>query len=103
MGNLAALSLNLALLIGDITLMMGYTQGREYAEFIFLVDVLIVIAFALLGINMIATIVRRTPGRGRRSRPPPLLLPLAAAHEYRIVVVLWDTLHKMTGIWFDLF
>jgi cytochrome c oxidase cbb3-type subunit I len=59
MGNLAALVFNLAVLLGDITLMMGYTQAREYAEYIFPVDVLVVVAFLLLTVNMVMTVVRR--------------------------------------------
>ncbi|MDO8683400.1 MAG: cbb3-type cytochrome c oxidase subunit I [Armatimonadota bacterium] len=60
MAVLASIALNLAITIGDIGLMMGLTQGREYAEYIFPSDVLVVLAFALLGICFIMTIVRRT-------------------------------------------
>jgi len=59
MGVQAGVFFNAAVLIGDITLLAGYTQGREYAEYIFPVDVLIVIAFALLAFNGILTVSRR--------------------------------------------
>ena len=59
MGNLAALAFNLAVLFGAITLMAGQSQAREYAEYIYPVDVLIVLAFVLLTINAIMTIIKR--------------------------------------------
>lgn len=59
MGNLAALFFNAAVLIGDVALLAGRSQGREYAEYIWPVDVLITLAFALLAVNMTMTVVRR--------------------------------------------
>lgn len=59
MGNLAAFFFNASVLIGDISLLAGFSQGREYAEYIFPVDVMIVIAFILLSINIVMTIVIR--------------------------------------------
>ncbi|MBI2842325.1 MAG: cbb3-type cytochrome c oxidase subunit I [Armatimonadetes bacterium] len=59
MGNLAALFFNAGVLIGDVALLGGLSQGREYAEYIWPADVLIVIAFLLLSINFITTIIRR--------------------------------------------
>ena len=58
-GNLAAFVFNLAILSGDIALMAGKTQAREYAEYIYPVDVLIVLAFILLAINTVMTIIKR--------------------------------------------
>lgn len=59
MGNLAGLFFNAAVLLGDAALLAGRSQGREYAEYIYPVDVLIVIAFVLLCVNVVMTIVRR--------------------------------------------
>jgi len=50
---------NLALASGTVALLMGYTQGREYAELIWPVDVLVLIAFATLFINVTMTIINR--------------------------------------------
>lgn len=50
---------NLGVLIGDIALLAGYTQGREYAEYIYPVDVMIILAFILLIADFTMTIVRR--------------------------------------------
>lgn len=59
MANLAAFFFNAAVLIGNIGLLAGRTQGREYAEYIYPVDVLITLAFVLLFVDMVMTIVRR--------------------------------------------
>ena len=59
MGNLAAVFYNAAIIIGDSSLLAGMSQGREYAEWIFPVDVLVVIAFVLLAVNAIMTVLRR--------------------------------------------
>lgn len=85
MGNLAALFYNAAILIGTVSLLGGLTQGREYAEYIFPVDVLIVIAFILLSANFIMTIVRRTE---------PLLYVSA---WYFAGAVLWTTMMYPLG------
>lgn len=42
-----------------ITLAMGYTQGREYAEAIWTIDVLVAVVFSLIFINMIMTVRQR--------------------------------------------
>lgn len=59
MTNLAALSFNAAVLIGGAGILAGRTQGREYAEYVYSVDWLIVITFVLLGIVAVMTILRR--------------------------------------------
>lgn len=50
---------NLAMLLGTITLALGMTQAREYAEYIRPVDALIILAFVLLLYNLGMTIARR--------------------------------------------
>ena len=42
-----------------ITLAMGYTQGREYAEAIWPIDILVAVIFVLMFYNMIMTIKQR--------------------------------------------
>ncbi|MGD9318862.1 MAG: cbb3-type cytochrome c oxidase subunit I [Desulfobacteraceae bacterium] len=59
LGLAAAVVLNLAVVAGIVGLAAGYTQGREYAELIWPVDMLIVIAFALIVFNLIMTVKRR--------------------------------------------
>lgn len=89
MGNAAALLFNSAILLGDISLMAGHTQGREYAEYIFPVDILIVLSFVLLTVNMALTI---------RRREEPLLY---VSSWYFVGAMLWTTVMYPFGniIW----
>jgi cytochrome c oxidase cbb3-type subunit 1 len=50
---------NLALVAGGVTLALGYTQSREYAEWIWPVDLLVLLSFALTFYNLLQTLVRR--------------------------------------------
>jgi cytochrome c oxidase cbb3-type subunit I len=50
---------NLALAAGVVTLSLGYTQNREYAEFIWPIDIAVLAAFALMFYNLLETIKRR--------------------------------------------
>ena len=50
---------NLSILAGDITLSMGYSQGREYAEWIWPVDIGVLIALFLTIVNLVMTIRQR--------------------------------------------
>src|SRR3972149_3652100 len=51
---------NLMIAGAMITLPLGMTQGREYAEMIWPLDLLLVLNFVLLGINIWGTVLRRT-------------------------------------------
>jgi cytochrome c oxidase cbb3-type subunit 1 len=50
---------NLAIVAGTITLSLGYSQGREYAEWIWPVDVTVLLAFALVFYNLLQVAIRR--------------------------------------------
>ena len=50
---------NLAIAAGTVTLAIGYTQSREYAEWIWPVDIMILAAFAITFYNLLRTIVAR--------------------------------------------
>jgi cbb3-type cytochrome c oxidase subunit I len=50
---------NAAVLIGAVTISMGYTQAREYAELEWPIDVAVLLAFVLILYNMIMTVVFR--------------------------------------------
>lgn len=50
---------NAALILGSVTLLLGYSQGREYAEWIFPADVLVAIAFIFIFYNFLQTVRRR--------------------------------------------
>ncbi len=49
----------LIILIGAISLFMGYTTGKEYAELEWPIDILITLIWVVYGINMFGTILKR--------------------------------------------
>jgi cytochrome c oxidase cbb3-type subunit 1 len=59
-GRTSLLIWNLAVLTGTVTLSLGYSQSREYAEWIWPVDVLLLISMALIFYNLFETARRRT-------------------------------------------
>ncbi len=50
---------NITVAAGLIGISMGHTQGREYAELPWVVDIMVVISFALVGFNLLMTVRRR--------------------------------------------
>jgi len=50
---------NLTLVAAVTTLASGYTQGREYAEMIWPVDIGVVLVFSLVLVNFVMTVIRR--------------------------------------------
>jgi cytochrome c oxidase cbb3-type subunit 1 len=60
LGRLTLWLWNLAIVAGVITLSMGYTQNREYAEFIWPIDIGVLIVLALIFCNFFQTLRRRT-------------------------------------------
>ena len=50
---------NLSIAAGTVTLSLGYSQGREYAEWIWPIDVTILLALALIFYNLLQTAIRR--------------------------------------------
>lgn len=59
LGVITVLAWNFTLVTVVVSLAMGYSQGREYAEMIWPIDMLIVLAFTLVFINLIMTVARR--------------------------------------------
>lgn len=50
---------NLAVATGTVTLALGYTQSREYAEWIWPVDMMVLLSLAIFFFNLVATVSRR--------------------------------------------
>jgi len=50
---------NLSIAAGTVTLSLGYSQGREYAEWIWPIDVTILLTLALMFYNLLQTAIRR--------------------------------------------
>ncbi|MFZ7125222.1 MAG: cbb3-type cytochrome c oxidase subunit I [Desulfobacterales bacterium] len=59
LGVLAVLVWNVAVISGVVGLSAGYSQGREYAELIWPADMLVVLAFAMVFVNLVLTIRQR--------------------------------------------
>jgi cytochrome c oxidase cbb3-type subunit I len=55
LGKLSLWLWNMAIISGTVTLSLGYTQSREYAEWIWPVDMGILLAFALMFLNLMLT------------------------------------------------
>lgn len=55
LGKLSLWILNLTMASGTITLALGYSQGREYAEWIWPVDLAVLLTFALIFYNLFRT------------------------------------------------
>lgn len=49
----------ITILVGALTLWMGYTQGKEYAELEWPLDIAVVLIWVVFGINMLGTILKR--------------------------------------------
>lgn len=59
MGNIHFWLWQLIIAIGGVTLLMGYTRSREYAELEWPFDIAIAIAWVLFSVNTIGTVVKR--------------------------------------------
>ena len=60
LGNLTMVLWNLALAVGVVGILNAYTQSREYAEFIWVIDVSVMVVLILNLINLYKTIGHRT-------------------------------------------
>ncbi len=59
MGRAAVWLWNITVASGTVTLALGYTQSREYAEWIWPVDILVLIVLALTLYNLLMTVLAR--------------------------------------------
>ena len=59
LGVLSAIFWNITVTAGMIGISLGHTQGREYAELPWLVDIMMVISFVLVAVNLLMTIRNR--------------------------------------------
>lgn len=59
LGVVTVVAWNIALVAVVISLMKGYTQGREYAEMIWPIDVAVVVVFLMVFFNFIMTVKQR--------------------------------------------
>jgi len=59
LGVFSAIFWNITVAAGIIGIALGHTQGREYAELAWPIDIMVVISFALVVLNILMTIRRR--------------------------------------------
>ncbi len=59
LGVISAIFWNFMVAAGVISISMGYTQGREYAELPWAVDIMVVICFVMVVINILMTVRQR--------------------------------------------
>lgn len=59
LGNITMILWNLAVLVGIVGILLAYSQSREYAEFIWAVDVAVMVTLVLNLFNIWATVARR--------------------------------------------
>lgn len=59
LGNLTVILWNVFLVLAAFTLLMGMTQGREYAELIWPLDVFFLVILGLVAFNVFMTVLRR--------------------------------------------
>jgi len=85
---------NLAVLSGPVGFAFGYSQGREYAEYIWTADLLIVLAVLTMLVNAVMTILQRNTGELYISVWYFVGTFLWTAGSYPIGNVMW---HPATG------
>jgi len=59
LGHVSSIAWNLSLLLGIVAILNGQTQGREYAEMIWVVDVAVMLVLATNAFNILMTIYNR--------------------------------------------
>ena len=59
LGVINAIFWNLTVFAGMVGISLGHTQGREYAELPWIVDIMVVISFSMVAVNLLMTIRQR--------------------------------------------
>lgn len=98
LGNWTMWLWNLSVLIGMITLALGYTQAREYAEYVWPLDVTIVLCLILLAINVFQTLRSRREHLIYVSNWYAIGALIATLVVYPIGNVMWHFRGSMTGV-----
>ena len=83
---------------GFFSLLLGFTQGREYAEMVWPLDMLLIVCFVLLAINIWATTLRRTEKRLYVSVWNFMAASLIGIFVYAIGNVIWDFSGALYGM-----
>jgi cbb3-type cytochrome c oxidase subunit I len=89
---------NVTVAAGAATLLLGFNQGREYAELAWPLDLLMVLCFAMLAVNIWGTVLRRREPRLYISVWSFMAASLIITLVYAIGNVIWDTAGAMRGM-----
>ncbi len=81
-----------------VSLLLGFNQGREYAELVWPLDLLLIVCFAILAVNIWGTVFRRTEKRLYISVWSFMAASLIFPFIYAIGNVVWDTSGALTGM-----
>ena len=90
MGVVTVILWNMALVAVVVSLAQGHTQGREYAELIWPLDIAVVAVFALVFFNLVATVTRRQEPILYVSIWYALAAALLTAITYALGNVIWQ-------------
>jgi cbb3-type cytochrome c oxidase subunit I len=117
LGYLTAFLWNAAVAVGVVGLLTAHSQGREYAEFVWVIDVAIVATLVLLAVNLYMTIAHRVEKKlyvslwyiiGTLIWMPLLYIignvmwnpPSGAATGVSDAIYNWFYGHNVLGLWF---
>jgi cbb3-type cytochrome c oxidase subunit I len=89
---------NLVILGAMVTLLLGFNQGREYAELIWGLDLIMIVCFAMLAVNVWGTALRRQERRLYISVWSFMAASLIIVFVYGIGNVIWDTSGALYGM-----
>ncbi|MEK7215206.1 MAG: cbb3-type cytochrome c oxidase subunit I, partial [Chloroflexota bacterium] len=89
---------NLLVLGAAVSLPLGFTQGREYAELAWPLDVLLLVCFGLIGVNVWGTVLRRTEPRMYITVWSFLAATAIAPLVYAIGNRVWDFTGAYSGV-----
>lgn len=89
---------NLLIIAAALTLPMGMTQGREYAEMIWPLDLLFLLVIGLLGVNIWGTVARRQEPKLYVSLWNFMAATLILLPIYAVGNKIWDPSGAYTGM-----
>jgi cbb3-type cytochrome c oxidase subunit I len=89
---------NVTIAASFVSLLLGFNQGREYAELIWPLDLLLIACFILLAINIWGTVLRRRERRLYISVWSFMAASLIIPFVYAIGNVVWDTSGALYGM-----
>lgn len=88
-GRLSMWLWNLVVVAGSVTLLLGYSQGREYAEYIWPIDILVLFTWAITFFNLFRTV------RARQEK----ILYVSVWYAFAAIVFIWWIYFFGNAVW----